>query len=171
MFRFVNYYQADGEDLTHYCDVIKDYLKEHSCPMGDHWAPHDIQNRIWTSAQARIDVAYTDYGIKFYQAPNIGYADGVDAVRRVFKNCQFHEEGTDHGIKALTASQKQWDEKRGCYKNLALHNWASDGADSFRMFAVANGNKAQSQDAPEEGATSPEKSLEDMASIWKSVGV
>jgi len=170
MFRIVNYYQADGEDLTHYCNVIKEYLNEHGCPMGDHWAPHDIQQRIWTSAQARIDVAYQEYGIKFYQAPNIGRADGIDAVRRVFPRCQFNEESCAHGLKALTAYQKEWDEKRGCYREQPLHNWASDGADAFRMFAVARGNQLES--GPQNAkAPAKEQSLEDLASIWQSVGV
>jgi hypothetical protein len=167
-FRMINYYQADGEDLTHYCSVITDYLEEHGLEMGEHWGPHDIEQRIWTSAQSRIEVAYAEYGIQFYTTPNIAYADGVDAVRRVFSHCVFHEAGCDHGVKALTASQKEWDEKRGCYRNKALHNWASDGSDAFRYFAVVKGSIAEtmSEEQPAAPLTPPSSQ-----NIWSNIGV
>jgi hypothetical protein len=39
------------------------------------------------------------------------------------------------GLKALRGYRKEWDDERGCWKNRPRHDWASHGADAFRVLA------------------------------------
>jgi len=167
VFRFVFYYQASGEDLKHYIDI----LKETGYEFAEHWAPHDIAVREWSSAQSRIEIAAEKYGIRFYTAPKLSIADGIDAVRRVFKNCVFHEKAVKDGINALSNYQKQYDEKRGCYRNIPLHNAASNGADAFRYFAVTKGGMAETQELPAGISEPPQPTIPSEDDIWAGVGV
>ncbi|MNC50531.1 hypothetical protein D3C75_997760 [compost metagenome] len=37
----------------------------------------------------------------------------------------------------MESYRKEWDDKRGCWKDKPLHDWSSHPADAFRYFAVA----------------------------------
>lgn len=160
MFRAVFFYKASGEGLKHYVDVLKDT----GFGFEEHWGPHDIAVREWTSGQSRIETAAKEYDIRFYTVPNISFDDGIDAVRRVFPHCLFHEQAVKHGIADLSAYQREFDEKRGCFRSKPLQNSAVDGADAFRYFAVTKGNMALKQE--KKSAAVPEE--ED---VWAGVGV
>lgn len=43
------------------------------------------------------------------------------------------------GIIALENYKKQWNDHHGCWASLPLHNFASRGADAFRMLSVGIG--------------------------------
>ena len=45
------------------------------------------------------------------------------------------------GAKEITPFRKEWDDKRGCWKDKPLHDWTSHGSDAFRYFAVAKSAK------------------------------
>jgi len=39
-------------------------------------------------------------------------------------------------LKSMRNYCREWDDKRGMYKDIPLHNWASHGADEFRYAAI-----------------------------------
>lgn len=43
------------------------------------------------------------------------------------------------GIKALENYRKEWNDQHGCWSSKPLHNFASHGADAFRMLVVSIG--------------------------------
>ncbi|RRN89227.1 terminase, partial [Morganella morganii] len=43
-------------------------------------------------------------------------------------------------ITHLEAYRKEWDDKRGCWKDKPLHDYTSHDADGFRYFAVSRRN-------------------------------
>jgi len=43
------------------------------------------------------------------------------------------------GITALESYKKQWNDQHGCWSSHPLHNFASHGANAFRMLAVGIG--------------------------------
>ena len=75
-------------------------------------------------------------GINFHITPKLGIDDGINAVRTIFNRCWFHKTNCKSGIRSLKYYKKEFDEKRNQYKDKPYHNWASDGADSFRYMAV-----------------------------------
>lgn len=76
-------------------------------------------------------------GINPRLVPNKGIADGIESARNIIGRCWFDAENCKEGIKALKNYRKEFDEKRNVYKDTALHDWASHGADAFRYFALA----------------------------------
>ena len=63
--------------------------------------------------------------------------EGIDAVRREFKNYWFDEHYCHQLLAALGAYHKEWDEVNSCYKNKPVHDWSCHGADMVRTGAVA----------------------------------
>ena len=130
--RIIDYYEASGEGLPHYADVLqrKGYL------YGKHWAPHDIQVRELGSGRSRIETA-KQLGIDFQICPNIPIEDGIHAVRMVLPRCWFDEGKTMRGLDCLRNYRREFNDKLGEFKPTPVHDWASHGADAFRYLAVA----------------------------------
>jgi hypothetical protein len=61
--------------------------------------------------------------------------DGSEAVRNILHRCYFDEEKCSKGIQMLDNYRKEWNDPLGCWRDRPLHNFASHGADSFRIMA------------------------------------
>ena len=136
----IDYYHNSGEGLRHYAEVLqgKGYL------YGAHIGPHDLRVRELGAGDgegiSRLETARR-LGIRFTVAPGpsqVSREDGIQAVRNLLPICWFDEQRCDDGIKALEAYRKEWDERLGTYKSTPLHDWASNGADAFRIGAVGD---------------------------------
>ncbi|WP_049678932.1 hypothetical protein [Yersinia mollaretii] len=146
-FHIIDYYENSGEGLRHYMKVLKD----RGYTYGDHWGPHDIENREFGSdAKSRKELAREGYEIDgqvysmtFKVVPKTGVDTGIESVREILPKCVFDEEKCAEGITHLEGYRKEWDDKRGCWKDKPLHDHTSHGSDGFRYFAVAKNNKRQ----------------------------
>lgn len=132
--RVIDYLEAEGEGIQYYAQQLKDkgYTYER------HYMPHDVEVRELSTGVSRKQT-FEGLGIKpIMTVPNIGITDGIQAVRSILPFCWFDKVLTSDGRNALKNYKKEYDEKRACFKNQPVHNWASNGADAFRMLAVAH---------------------------------
>jgi hypothetical protein len=131
--RVIDYYENSGEGLAHYVKL----LKEKPYVYGEHWGPHDINVREFTTGTSRLETA-RQLGLNFRVAPKTGIEDGIEAVRNILPRCYFDANRGDMemGIEALKQYQKEYDDKRQVFKNKPLHDWTSHAADAFRMMAT-----------------------------------
>ena len=144
-YHIIDYYENSGEGLRHYMKVIKERGYEYS----EHWAPHDIDNREFAGdGKSRKTLAWEGYEIdgevyriKFNVVPKLSVDEGIESVREILPMCAFDEYKCKEGITHLENYRKEWDDKRGCWKDKPLHDHTSHGADAFRYFAVAKRNK------------------------------
>jgi hypothetical protein len=142
--RVIDYYEASGEGLPHYANVLagKGYV------YGTHHGPHDLAVRELGTGKSRIETAKA-LGIKFVTVANIPVQDGIEASRSLLARCWFDEERCAPGIRALCEYQKEWSDERGMYLDRPRHDWTSHGADGFRYMAV--GHKDLTDKKPEKG--------------------
>jgi hypothetical protein len=130
----IDFYECSGEGLPHYADVLfrKPYL------YADHFAPHDIENRHFSSGLSSREVGGS-LGIKFTTLPtlNLRVEEGIEALRSVFPRLKFDEKKCGHLIKCLDNYRKEFDEKRQVYKSRPVHDWSSHAADMMRYLAIA----------------------------------
>lgn len=140
-YQVIDYYENSGEGLRHYFKVLKDKGYRYS----EHYAPHDIRNRsLANDAKSRLDIAKEGYlidgqvySVNFRVVDSTTVMDGIEQVREILKHCEFDEYKCSEGISHLENYRKEWDDKRGCWKDRPLHDHTSHGADAFRMFGVA----------------------------------
>jgi hypothetical protein len=129
--RVIDYFQDSGEGLEYYAKELdkKPYV------YGTHNAPHDIEVRELGTGKSRLEVA-EKLGIKFEVVPDIGKAEGIQAVRTILPRCWFDAEKCERGLDALRSYSKKWDEERKCFKDSPNEDWSSHAADGFRYFGV-----------------------------------
>ncbi|MGI8467740.1 MAG: terminase large subunit domain-containing protein [Pyrinomonadaceae bacterium] len=130
--RVIDYYEASGEGLPHYVNV----LKSKGYNYGEHFAPHDIRVRELGSGKSRLEIAQ-ELGLDFQIAPNIAIDDGINALRMRF-NTLWIDEDCKLLIESLSQYRKEWNDKMGEYNSRPLHDWTSHAADMMRYWAVTN---------------------------------
>jgi phage terminase large subunit len=129
--RLIDYYEASGEGLPHYAQV----LQSRGYVYGKHWAPHDIRVRELGSGKSRLEVAAA-LGIKFDVTPNIGFEDGISAARVLLPRCWFDAEKCKYGLESLTHYRRDYNTRLHEFKGTPVHDHYSHGADAFRGLAV-----------------------------------
>lgn len=127
----IDYYEARGEGLPHYCKVLstKRYL------YGDHNAPHDIEVRELGSGKSRREVAW-DLGLNFRVVPKLPVEDGLHAAKLLIPRVWFDREKCKHALEALRQYHRAYNERSRTFRASPVHDWSSHCADAFRYLAV-----------------------------------
>ncbi len=131
--RMIDYLEASGEGLNYYINALR--LKGYT--YGEHYVPHDIAVREFSSGKSRQEIA-KELGVNFNIVPNIPIDDGINVARMRFRGMWFDKTKCEMFINLIGQYQKEWNDKMGDYKIHPLHDWTSHGADMFRYFAVTN---------------------------------
>ena len=129
--RLIDYYEASGEGLPHYADV----LARRKYTYGQHWAPHDIEVRELGTGKSRMEVARS-LGIAFRTVPNIPVEDGIHAARMLFPRCWFDAEKARVGLECLQHYRRDYNQRLNEFKATPVHDAASHGADAYRYLSV-----------------------------------
>ncbi len=143
--RFIDYYEAQGEGLSHYAQV----LKAKPYVYGDHYMPHDADVRELGTGTSRKATA-ENLGIRpviVVQRARDTQAvlSGIEAGRNIMSQCWFDERKCARGIAALEGYRCEYDQERKKLADHPLHNWCSHGADAFRTCASGFRPKAKAQ--------------------------
>ncbi len=126
--RWIDYYEAHGEQLKHYVDLIKEKPYSYADEL---ILPHDAGHERLGSES--IDRQLLGAGLRSRVLPvERSVLPGIEACRVAIGKSVFDREKTQQGRACLNAYQREYDDKRQVFKPTPLHNWASDGADSFR---------------------------------------
>ena len=134
--RFVRFYKNSGETLAHYAQ----WLLGLGVTFGRHYLPHDADARRLgldpdTNASVREMLEKLMPGHSFDIVPRVGNKlAGIHATRQAFASCWFDETHCAEGLSDLGIYRKEWDEKRGTWKDVPFHGPESDAADAFRQF-------------------------------------
>lgn len=142
----LDYYEASGEGLGHFLDVVDakgyDYKR--------HFLPHDARQRTLATQQSVLDQVVARWGpARVGLTPNIDRMDGIQAVRWMLEQpMRIHERCTRpgslgySGVDNLRSYRFKWDESSQVYGLSPVHDHASNGADAFRYMAVVVKNAA-----------------------------
>jgi len=129
--RLVDYYEASGEGLPHYAEV----LRRRGYTYGTHWAPHDIQVRELGNGRSRRETARS-LGINFQIVPTVPVEDGIHAARMLLPRCWFDAVKCKAGLEALQHYRRDYNARLNEFKATPVHDWAEHGASAFRYLAV-----------------------------------
>lgn len=144
--RLIDYYEASGEDIKHYCDVIKDKPYQY----GKHFVPHDAANKLLAAGGRSIVQQAYEMGVKMYVVPATSQQNGINAARKTLEVCWFDREHCQDGIEALKQYQFEFDEDKKIFRNKPRHDWTSHGSDAFEIIAQAwqNPKQLEPEDKP-----------------------
>ncbi len=143
--RFIDYHEESGMGLDHYARVLqnKGYLYE------EHMLPHDgaVRELGATNGRSRMETlrALTK-GVRVSIGARQSVEDGIQAARLMIAKSWFDVEKCAKGIEALKSYERMWDSKNKIFQAKAKHNWASHGADAFRVAALGIDENKRSAD-------------------------
>lgn len=129
--RIIDNYTNNGEGILHYARVLWDKGYDY----GSIYGPHDLIVKELGSGKSRESV-FNDLGIDIQVIPRQLINDGIEAVRIMLANTWIDQGATDV-IDALDNYTKEWDDRRGVWKNKPLHNEYSHMADAVRYMALS----------------------------------
>ena len=101
-----------------------------------HFAPHDIEQREYTTGKSRRELAER-MGISFDVTPNISREDGINQTRAFLNNLWVNDTPSNRIVlDHLSAYRREFDPKRNVYKDTPLHDYTADVADMIRYAAL-----------------------------------
>jgi len=131
--RFIDYDEFEGESLV---EAIG-RMRAKGYRYGSHYAPHDIKVRDLGSGKSRLEIAALN-GVNYQIVPRLSPEDGINAVRTRFTTLWIDKTKGDLFLKRVRRFHKEFDAKRGRYKNVAVHDINSHGADMLRYWATTD---------------------------------
>ena len=134
--RFIRYYEASGEDVSHFvaCLQARGYV------FGTHYVPHDAGHRRLglspdTNKTIKEMLEALLPGQRIQTVPRItSVTTGIQSTRSVFSSCYFDETNCMEGLTRLANYRKEWDKARGGWRDFPRHDDNSNGADAFCQF-------------------------------------
>lgn len=139
--RVIDYYEASGEALPHYAQMLKRREAECGYVYGTHWAPWDFAATSFETGNSRMAAA-KQHGFTFKQSPRLAKTtqgeveEGINAARLLMSRCWFDEEKCEAGLEALRHYRRDFNTRLDEFKAEPVHDWSSHGADAFRGLAV-----------------------------------
>lgn len=132
--RIIDEYLMNGEGLDHYIN----YIKTLGYKIADEWYPHDVNVKELGSGKTRLSILRS-LGVKPRIVPKSGtkgsVATGIELVRRMIPNLWIDTK-CEHIQKALLNYAKEYDEKRGVFRDTPKHDQYSHMADALRYLAM-----------------------------------
>jgi phage terminase large subunit len=129
--RILEYYEANREELSFYLK----FCQSRGYFFGTMFLPHDAKHKRLGYSQS-VEEQFRNSGYRVQIVPPSSLDDGINAARVVLPNCYFDETKCEDGLNALRHYCFKVD-NRGQLSEKPQHDWASDGADAFRYFAVS----------------------------------
>ena len=132
----IDYMEESNVSLTQWCKRINELPYNY----GSHTAPHDIKRRDYKDAVSHLESA-AELGVHFEVCPSLSLREGIDATKTFIPRCRFNTGDTgkpvSQGVDALYNYRREYNDKLRVFMDRPLHDWASHGADAFRMMAIA----------------------------------
>ena len=129
--RVIDYDEFEGESLG---EAIN-RMRAKNYTYAEHFAPHDIQVRELGSGKSRLEIA-EGLGVRYNIVPRLDPSEGINALKMRFSQLWFDKEKTKVLRNRLGRYRKEFDEKRGIWKDRPYHDINSHGADMMRYWAT-----------------------------------
>ena len=130
--RLIRYQEDNQKTISHYLAEGQKWGYVYDTD----WLPHDAQNKTLAANGRSIEEIVRATGAKTRVIPRTAVVDSINAARTIFGNCWFDRENTADGLQCLRHYQYEVDKDTGMFSKSPLHNWASHGADAFRMIGL-----------------------------------
>lgn len=129
----LNYYESNGQDVPHYCQVIHDRGKANGYSYGKHYVPHDGAHKLLAAGGRSIVQQADALGVRMYVVPATTQQNGIEAARKTLERCWFDATACELGLEALRQYQFEFDGDKKVFRSTPRHDWASHASDAFEI--------------------------------------
>jgi phage terminase large subunit len=156
----IDYEEHDSEALEFYFTMLRDKGYKYA----EIWLPHDAKATSFQTGRSTVE-QFLQKGYPCKVVPKLAVQHGIDAARLILPQVRFNLSTCYAGIEALRAYRRSWNEKVQQFADKPLHDWASNGADSFRYFSLVTETEI-SQVEENEGITTFEPEPYCLNDLW-----
>ena len=129
-FALIDYDEDAGQRLSYYFELLNNKGYDYDTI----WLPHDAKARTLQTGRSTIEqFLEADFPVRL--GAKLAIQDGINAARKILPSCYFSSK-TVYGQECLRSYRREYDEMRKIFRDKPLHDWASNGADAFRYFAL-----------------------------------
>lgn len=134
----IMYYENHGKNIQHYINFLHDMREKYGFVYGNHYLPHDSQNRSLQTGKSLIDYA-RELGLRPVKKVKRckKKMDAIEAARAALDSIVIHKENCKHGLSCLREYHAEFYDRIGEYGEAPFRNWATHGADAFMTYAQA----------------------------------
>ena len=130
----VNYHEAHSQPLHYYFDLFDGlgYTYENI------FLPHDAKAKTLQTGRSTVEQFlehFKDTDTEVRITPSLKVQQGIDAARLVLPLVHFDRDCSE-GVECLRGYRRKYNDLTKSYSDSPLHDWAADGADAFRYFAL-----------------------------------
>jgi len=129
--RVIDYYEASGAPLQHFAQVLAD----RGYTYGKHFLPHDVEVHELGTGKSRASIL-REMGVRVSTVPKHAVPDRIAAVQATLPVCRFNQTRTMEGLDRLALYRREYDEKKGVFREQPLHDWTSHAADAFGILVM-----------------------------------
>ena len=136
--RWIDYDEFEGESI--FQAIAR--MKGKKYRYGRHFAPHDIEVRDLSSGsvekpdlRSRWEIA-KENGVNYEIIGGVSAGDKIDVLRSKFSVLWIDKTKCDLGLKRLRRYHKEFDDKRGIFKDIPVHDINSHCADMMAYWAL-----------------------------------
>lgn len=127
-YRILDYYENNGNPISHYCQIIKDK----PYPITSVILPHDARVRELGTGKSREDV-FREYGFKTIICPKLSVADGINFTRsELMRTWIRRNDTTQRLMDVLKYYRYKWNDALQVFSDCPIHDQYSHGADCLR---------------------------------------
>lgn len=127
----IDYHEAHSQALPYYFDML-DSKPYHYQTI---WLPHDARAKTLQTGKTTVE-QFLERGYPIRIVPRVSVQHGIDAARLVLPYCDINTATCYDGIEALRAYRRNYNELLKQFTDKPLHDWASNGSDSFRYMSL-----------------------------------
>lgn len=142
---FIDYFEASGEDLAYYINVLANKPWDYR----QIFLPHDARARELQTGKTREEFfrehGYNNVTILRPSSYKLGQDDINMVSRPKFSRCWFDEEKCKRLLECLRAYHFEYDEKNRLLKDKPCHDFSSHAADAFMYSLIAETEQIEVQ--------------------------
>ena len=131
--RKIDYLEGEGSEALP--EIVSKILNK-PYVYGKHFGPPDLNTTDIGTGQTRIKTA-AGLGLRFTVVEDLSLEDGINMATLALDRLLVDKGKCNKWVLAMKAYSREWDERKGMYKDEPYHNWASHGADEWRYAAIA----------------------------------
>lgn len=134
----IDYEEDAGRPLSFYFEMLesKPWFKD----LETIWLPHDAKATSFQTGRTTIE-QFLARGLPCKLVPKQKVQHGIDAARMLLPKCRIDATFCYGGIEAVRSYRRQFNDKTQQYVDKPLHDWASNGSDAFRYFALVTADE------------------------------
>lgn len=118
-------------------DVMALKTRTQTYRYGTHYVPHDARPRtLAAGGKSILQQLQAEKIGRCVIAPRLDVQEGIQAGRATLQKCWFDADNCEDGIEAMKNYRRVWDPELKTFSHNAVHDWASHGADAFRVLSL-----------------------------------